>query len=166
MENNLSLYQINQDYEQCLNEAIDTDTGEILNGDLIKVLDNIQMALEDKALNTAMVVRKLGTRKLMIKNEIDRLKKLYEIAESAEENLKQYLTDNVPKKKKIEGNLISIGWRKSEVVEITDVTKIPKEYIKTKIEESPDKTKIKEAIKSGLKVDGAELVEKQNIQIK
>ena len=166
MENKLSLYQINQDYEQCLSEAIDTDTGEILNGDLIKVLDSIQMALEDKALNTAMVIRKLGTRKQMIKNEIDRLKKLYDVADSAEENLKQYLADNVPHKMKIEGNLISIGWRKSEAVEITDATKIPKEYIKTKIEESPDKTKIKEAIKSGLKVDGAELVEKQNIQIK
>ena len=79
----LSLYQINQDYENCLSQVIDTDTGEVLNENLIEVLNNIQMALEEKALNTAYVIRKLDSRIDAIKNEIDRLKKLKEMAESA-----------------------------------------------------------------------------------
>jgi len=162
----LSLYQINQDYENCLSQVIDTDTGEVLNENLIEVLNNIQMALEEKALNTAYVIRKLDSRIDAIKNEIDRLKKLKEMAESAEERLKKYLQENIPEGQKIQGDLITISWRKSESVEISDVSKIPKEYIKTKIEESPDKTTIKEALKSGKQVPGAELVSKNNLQIK
>lgn len=162
----LSLYQINQDYENCLSQVIDTDTGEVLNENLIEVLNNIQMALEEKALNTAYVIRKLDSRIDAIKNEIDRLKKLKEMAESAEERLKKYLQENIPEGQKIQGDLITISWRKSESVEISDVSKIPKEYIKTKIEESPDKTTIKEALKSGKQVPGAELVSKNNLQIR
>jgi len=38
--------------------------------------------------------------------------------------------------------------------------------MRTKITESPDKTAIKEAIKAGLKVEGAKIIVNKNIQIK
>lgn len=163
---NLTLYQINKDFEECLNKAIDTETGEVLNENLIGVLNSIEMALEEKAINTAYVIKQLGARAKVVDEEIKRLKKLKDIAEKAEESLKQYLHDNIPEGKKIETDLMKISWRKSTAVEITDMSKLPHEYITTKIDEKPDKEAIADAIKSGKEVAGAELVERQNIQIR
>ena len=44
--------------------------------------------------------------------------------------------------------------------------KLPKEYIKTKIETSPDKIAIKNAINDGQNIDGAKLVTNYGIQLK
>ena len=44
--------------------------------------------------------------------------------------------------------------------------KLPKEFIKVKTEEKPDKVAIKDAIKSGEKINGAKIVTNYNIQIK
>ena len=58
-----------------------------------------------------------------------------------------------------------IYWRKSTVVEIQTMTdSLPAEYVK--IEKTPMKAEIKEALKCGEKIDGCFLVEKQNVQIK
>jgi hypothetical protein len=45
------------------------------------------------------------------------------------------------------------------------VSDIPKEYKTVKVEEVPDKTQIKAAIKKGEKVPGAELVTNMNLMI-
>jgi hypothetical protein len=49
-------------------------------------------------------------------------------------------------------------------VNILAPEKLTDAYVRVKVE--PDKTAIKEAIKAGTVVDGAELVEHQNITIK
>ena len=59
-----------------------------------------------------------------------------------------------------------ITWRKSDYVNITDEEKIPQLYKTTTVEVKVNKNEIKAAMKSGAVVDGAELVEKMNIQIK
>ena len=59
-----------------------------------------------------------------------------------------------------------ISYRRSNSVNITDINSLPKEFIKTKIEESPDKTAIKKAIDNGQIVNGAEIVTNYNIQVK
>ena len=59
-----------------------------------------------------------------------------------------------------------ISYRKSDSVEVTDIDKLPEEYIKTKIEKNPDKVAIKNAIKDGKEINGAKIVTNYNIQIK
>ena len=46
-----------------------------------------------------------------------------------------------------------------------DVAALPAEYIRTKITNEADKTAIKNAIKAGEVVAGAELIKKQSISI-
>ena len=59
-----------------------------------------------------------------------------------------------------------ISYRKSDSVDVTNFEELPEEFIKTKIEKTPDKVAIKNAIKDGNKVNGAKLVTNYNIQIK
>ena len=49
---------------------------------------------------------------------------------------------------------------------IINPVKIPAQYLNTVVEYKPDKVKIKEAIKSGIKIEGAEIVTNNNLNIK
>lgn len=60
---------------------------------------------------------------------------------------------------------VSISYRKSDAVEVTDITKIKAEYLKP-VEPEVDKTKIKKAIKDGEELEGVVLVQNQNMQIR
>lgn len=65
---------------------------------------------------------------------------------------------------KIETDMFRLSFRKSESVEINDVERLPFDYVVLK--KSADKTKIKEAIKNGLTVQGATLITNKNLTIK
>lgn len=152
-----SLYEINQDIMNC----IDFETGEILDDEK---LQELQMEKSEKIENIALWIKNLESETKAIKDEINVLRERNELKERKIEKLKQYLTGNV--EKKFETSKVIISYRKSVSVNITDESKLEEKYIKTKIETSVDKMAIKEAIKNGITVSGAELIEKQNIQIK
>ena len=56
--------------------------------------------------------------------------------------------------------------RETQQIIIDDLQKIPAEYLKTRVSETPDKTLIKESIKEGKEVAGAHLQMNQSITIK
>ena len=60
----------------------------------------------------------------------------------------------------------SVSYRTSESVQVYDLSAIPERYIKMKVEQAPDKTAIKAALKAGEMVKGCSLEKKRNIQIK
>jgi hypothetical protein len=60
---------------------------------------------------------------------------------------------------------VSVSFRKSESLEISEGAVIPAEYLKQK-EPDIDKAGLKKAVKAGQAFDGISIVEKQNIQIK
>ena len=163
---NYTLYELNGEFQNCLQNAIDQETGEIKNSELLPMLNNLQIALTEKAQNIVYVLNTLSNRAVAIDKEIKRLQARQKIAENNYKTLKEYLASNIPQGKVIETDLIKISWRKSESVEITDISKLPHEYLTIKVDEKPNKDAIKEAIKAGKEVPGAELKQKQNIQIK
>jgi len=59
-----------------------------------------------------------------------------------------------------------IGWRKSEAVEITNEQALRAPYVRYENVLKVDKTAIKAALKDGVKMNGAELVKRNNIQVK
>ena len=61
---------------------------------------------------------------------------------------------------------IKCSFRKSESVNIINLDNLADKYKQTKVEVVPDKKAIKDAIKGGLEVFGAELVTNNNLQIK
>ena len=67
---------------------------------------------------------------------------------------------------KIETPLIKLSFRNSESVEITNEQQLDSRFIVTKTVSTPDKKAIKDAIKSGVFVEGATISYNRNLQIK
>ena len=67
---------------------------------------------------------------------------------------------------KIKSETLQLSFRKSESVEVFDESLVDEKFKKVKTEISLDKTAIKNAIKNGEDVQGAKIVEKNNLQIK
>lgn len=161
-----SLYQIRQDHLTLL-AMIEDNEGE-LTPELEEMLCLSNDDFESKAISYAYVVKGFDFSTEVIDKEIKRLQDLKAKSEKRKELFKQRLSEAMQQFgiEKIDNPLMKLSFRKSESVEITDEEKISSDYTETKVVTTISKTKIKEAIKEGLKVEGAELVTKQNLQIK
>ena len=168
MENKLTLYEINDEIvalENALFSSLDEDTGEV-DTDIAKQLNEMQIIQQGKLNNIAIVNEKINDNVALAKAKMKNLKEYIEKQEKAQQRLLDYVSNNLEVGKKYDLGIHSISWRKSEAVEIENENDIPKEYMTEKITLTPNKTKIKEAIKGGAEVKGCKLVERQNLQIK
>lgn len=156
-----SLYEIDKALME-FEFIIDDETGEILNAD---ELDTLKMEREQKCENIALYYKNVSAEAEMVKNEAksltDRAKKL----ENKAESLKKYLAYALGGEK-FSTPKVAVSYRKSVSVNIPDDTAIADEYCNFTVVKKPDKTMIKNALSAGKEIFGAELVEKQNIQIK
>lgn len=178
-----SLFQIEQSMYNLLNYGVDDETGEIMETeeDFMALYDSIELDLHTKLDNTNCLGKVLDGEIDVIDKEIERLKK----EKKRRENQKVWLSNRVDSfvrrqftredgtidleglnKFKLDLPHSKISYRKSEVVNIIDESKIPSEYIKVKTETSPMKAEIKKALKDGKVIDGVDLVTNINMQIK
>ena len=67
--------------------------------------------------------------------------------------------------KKISGDLYSISLRASDVVNVTDMDVLPAEFLRVKTVVDPDKVRIKDALKQGQEVPGAELKKSYSLRV-
>ena len=164
-----TLYEIDYNLYQLLeNEmVIDEETGEILFEE--SDIDNLLLSRDQKLENTACYIKNLMSDIDQIKVEEKSLKERRQVKEKKVERLKSYLANSMLLfgDKKFETPRVALSFRKSKQVEIEPNTHLPQEYIKVKVEESPDKTKLKDAIlKQGIVIDGVKVIEKENLQLK
>ena len=143
---------------------IDDETGEILNA---SALEQLQMDRDAKLKNCVFYYKNLIAEAEALKAEKLKLARRQAIAEKKAERMKQYLDFCLDGEefKPSDDVRVRISYRKSEVVECDDWTKVSDNYLRHRDPE-PDRAKIKKAIKAGIEVKGCRLVEKQNIQIK
>lgn len=174
----MNLFDIDNRLITLVEENFDPETGEILEGnELRQRIDEVNMSLNDKISNIACYIKNLKSDADALKAEKDKLAKRQKSAENQAEWLKRYLDsylqsvinpDELPKFKYKDEKCV-VGYRKSESVNITDLNSIPQEYIKPhELSESDvNKTAIKDAIKkNGKTVNGAEIIQKENISIR
>ena len=152
-----SLYEINQQIMDC----IDMETGEIID---IDQLHELQMDRTDKIRNIACYIKNLRSDAAAYDEEAKTFAARKKAAQGKADSLTAYLSSML-NGENVKDKEYSISWRKSESVNITDETSIPGEFL-IPIEPKVDKTSIKKALKEGAVIIGAELVEKNNIQIK
>lgn len=153
-----SLYEINQEILNC----VDLETGEILDEQAFEAL---QMERNEKLENIALWVKNLTSEAEALKAEEKAFAERRKAAEKKAESLKRYL-DSALKGQKFNTTKVAISYRKSTSVDVLDVEKLPEAYRKTVTTVSADKVAISSALKAGELVDGATLVEKNNISIK
>lgn len=152
----MKLYDIDNEIMECL----DMETGEILDE---ARLNELTLEREKKLENVALWYKNVCAEVDAYKKEKAYFADKQARAEKQAEGLKNYLSvalAGVP----FNTTRVKISYRTSVSVDITDIEKIGKDFIK--YEPKADKKAIKEAMKSGEIIDGACLVEKQNIQIK
>lgn len=154
----MTLYDIDQAIMSC----VDPETGEIIDTER---LDYLSMERDSKIENIGLWIKDLKAEADAIKNEIANLQKRKKVAENKAESLKNYL-EYALDGQKFKTARLSVSYRRSESVNVTDPTKLPEDLIETIIDIKPNKTEIKKAIKAGLAIDGAELVEKTSIQVR
>lgn len=165
----MTLYEINDQIMAVLGRmAEETDENGEFEDFLVDELEALQMARDEKLEAIGCYIKNLDAEcealKAEIKNLKDRLDKKIAKSERLEEYVKHDLLFHGDTKK--EFTRVVFSFRKSTLVSITSLDDVPEEYGTVKSEFVVDKKKISAAIKSGETVPGAELVEKQNLQIK
>ena len=152
-----SLYEINQEILAC----IDAETGEVFDS---HKFDELNMALTDKLEGISCWVKNLEAEAAALKAEEQAFAARRKSAENKAASLKNYLAgylQGCP----FETLRVKVSFRKSESLGISDTAVIPEEFLRYKDPEV-NKTELKKAVKAGLVLDGVQLVQKQNIQIK
>ena len=153
----MNLYEIDQEIMNC----VDMETGEIIDP---ARLDELQIDRDTKIENIACWIKNLNADAEAFKTEKQSFADRQKAAENKAESLKKYLA-NYLAGQKFSTPKVAISFRKTSSVNVTDISQLPEEFLKF-ADPTPDKTAIKNAIKAGTTVTGAEIVEGQSISIK
>lgn len=131
-------------------------------------LSIIKTELSNKSTSLIHVIKNIESDETMIDNEIKRLKAIKDRKSKNLKNIKEYIKVCMEQMglNKIETPIGNFSLIKSKSVDIINPVKIPAQYLNTIVEYKPDKVKIKEAIESGIKIEGAEIVTNNNLNIK
>lgn len=152
----MNLYEIHHEIMSCWDE----ETGEVLD---VQKFDAMQMALEDKLEGIGCYIKNLEAEAAALKTEEQAFAARRKRAENKAASLKNYLAgylQGCP----FETLRVKVSFRKSESLEVAEGAVVPEEFLKYTV--AVDKTELKKAVKSGLVLDGVQLVQKNNIQIK
>lgn len=159
----MNLYEIKSEIEALFSKV--DENGE-LPDDIAQQLERLAITEHEKIENTGLYIKNLLSDADAIKNEVDRLNERRQAMTHKAERLKNYLSDYLANngKDKFSTSRIDLRFRKSEQVNIYQDIDLPDDFWRVKRE--PDKATIKKLLKAGESVPGAELVERQNLQIK
>lgn len=163
----MTLYEIDKMILGCIkvsdSEYVDTETGEVID---IDYLNHLEMERDEKISNIIKFYLNLKSESESLEAEGKKFMARAKAAKNKAEQLKSYLSfiQNGEKYKTTDG-LHNISFRRTKSVEVTDMSKLPKAYLRFKDPE-PNKEMIKEALNSAVDVPGAVIVEKLSAQIK
>ena len=164
----MNLFQIDEQLQNCVKLAdsenyVDTTTGEIID---TAAIEQLEMDKNTKIRNIACWIKNLESDE----EQLDKQEKIYKerkmAARNKKERLKRYLA-SVLSGEKWENAEVKIGWRQSESVVLNsgfNINNLPKQYLKYK-EPDINKTLLKKDLKNGVKINGVQIVTKNNIQI-
>jgi len=138
----------------------------VLPEDLLKSIEYLEMDRTKKLTDLALWYKDNLTKITMYETEIKRLSDATKRFKKRNASLVEFMKMSMKYKEKIDDHRFKLNWNISKSCGVTDVEKIPEEFIKTKVEKTPIKTEILKLLKKGKSVDGAELITKENLNIK
>lgn len=157
----MNLYELSQNYLAVQDMDLEPET-------LKDTLDSIEEAIEVKAENIAKWIRNLEADKKAFEEEEKRFKEKKQAADNRIKSLKLYLEDNMrlTGKTKFKAGFFSFAIQNNPPsVEVFDEALIPKQFL---IEQPVkiDRAGIKELLKAGEEVPGAELKQTEGLRIR
>ena len=164
----MNIYEINKAIEDILEDgfSVDEETGEILFDE--SDLNALDAEISEKIENVACYIKNLTADISALKEEEKNLSTRRKQKERKIDSLKGYINYamELSGRKSLESPRCKVSFRKSSSVEVPDINALDEDYITKTIEIKPNKVAIKEALKEGKTVEGAEIVERQNLLIK
>ena len=160
----MTLYEIAQ--EMAL--LIDPETGELKDYEAFEALS---LEREEKIDNMAKWIIDLEAEAKMVKERADELTERARAAKKKAERLREFLQEYLQGEKRKTADY-TIGYRRTEAVEITDEDRAVawlmehREAALTYQTPKISKTAVKELLKAGETVPGAELVERQSMSVR
>ena len=159
----MKLYEILAEIEKISDEMIDPETGEVRE-EALEALEELEMERDTKIENILCLSKSLRADVTALKDEAKVLIGRAEAKMKKAESLEQWAAQ-VLQGESFETPRVAIKWRRSEKINILDPDAIPKEYINYRTEEKPDKKALKEAMKAGAVIPGAELESRLNMKV-
>lgn len=155
-----TLYELTGQFLDIYNLELDEETK-------LDTLDSIDWNIdyENKVENYIKVIKNNEADIEARKNEIKRLTELNRADERKNERMKEVLKESMDLTghERVDTSLFKVSFRKSEAVEVDDLL-LPEAY---KVATwKADKKRLKEDLKNGLEILGAELVERKNLSIR
>lgn len=155
-----TLYELTGQFLDIYNLELDEETK-------LDTLDSIdwETEYETKVENYIKVMKNIDADVEARKAEIKRLTELNKADEKKKDHLKDTLSAsmNMTGHERVDTPLFKVSFRKSEAVEVDDLL-LPESYKVATYK--PDKKRLKEDLKNGLEILGAELVERKNLSIR
>lgn len=162
----MNLFQIEEAITNCVKldgreDYVDVSTGEIID---IEALKALEMERDTKIRNIACWIKNLESDEKALADQEKIFSDRKKAVKNKKEQLKSYLASFLAGKK-WKNNEVNITWKKSYPVEITDIKKLSSYYLRYK-EPEVNKTLLGNDLKAGIKIDGAVLMEKNNMSVK
>lgn len=150
------------DIDKQISSLIDMETGEIMDYD---AFESLSMQRTEKIENVALWVKNLTADVKDFKEQEEIFAERRKRAQRQADKLMNYLTFALNGEKFTTAKS-EVNFKKSKKIEIADADLLPLEYWRVTVKVEPNKSMITKAIKDGLTVPGAELVESMNISVK
>ena len=164
----MKLYEIRNGMIDTLDIFLESDQTEIDRENYNDIMEYLKEELKSKSSDLIKYIRNLELENTVTKLEIERLEDLKKGKEKKIKSIKSYIKGILLDldKKKVETELGNLSLRKTTSVEITDITKIPREYLVVKEEVTPSKKLIGDSLKKNILIDGVVLKEDYSVLIK
>lgn len=164
----MKLYEIKNGMIDTLDIFLEGEQTEADRENYNYIMDYLKEELKSKSSELIKYIRNLELENTVTKLEIERLEDLKKGKERKIKSIKNYIKGILLDldKKKVETELGNLSLRKTTSVEITDITKIPREYLVVKEEVAPSKKLIGDSLKKNILIDGAVLKEDYSVLIK
>ena len=162
----MTLYEIDKAIQEALEGAVDPESGEIIDEELLEQYDKLIMDRDQKVENIGLFIKDLEADAAAIKNEAKNLTARAKACENKAEHLRNYLQFCLDGQK-FQTPRLAVSFRHAKKVEVDPdkLFEIPEEYLRYK-EPEPDKKAIGEALKAGEAVPGCQLIESVSMIIK
>lgn len=162
----MTLFEIDEAIANCVKlddreDYVDVSTGEIVD---VQALDALKMERNTKIRNIACWIRNLEAEEKALGEQEKIFANRKKAAHNKKEQLKSYLAASLAGEK-WKNNEVQITWKKSYPVEVTDIKKLSSYYLRYK-EPEVNKTLLGNDLKAGIKIDGAMIVEKNNMSVR
>ena len=164
----MKLYEIKNGMIDTLDIFLESEQTEMDRENYNDIMEYLKEELKSKSSDLIKYIRNLELENTVTKLEIERLEDLKKGKEKKIKSIKSYIKGILLDldKKKVETELGNLSLRKTTSVEITDISKIPKEYLVVKEEVTPSKNLIGDSLKKNILIDGAVLKEDYSVLIK